>query len=262
MIVEARLRGLNWDSAFRLLRDADPLYAKTVAPNDWRRLERALNIIETSGQQVSSFQASTELQYDFRCVYLTAPRLNLYANIDRRCEQMVADGLIEEVIRLIDEGLTSSMPGAGVLGYRQSIDYLHNEWFTNRTKSIQRHRHAFLQFLGHFQAKTRQFARKQASWFRNNEPKFVWFMQSMNLDGSVFDVEESGTRIAERFMAPNWVEPSGAECTARAKADCIAISNVDMAKYNTLNTTYTSTEEIDLKISAIRKTLHEYGWAV
>jgi tRNA dimethylallyltransferase len=123
--IEARLAGMSWSAAWGILHAADPVYAASIEENDWRRLERALNIIEVSGRPVSSFKSKAEVAYDYRCVYLTAPRLNLFARIDGRCERMVEDGLVEEVIGLANQGLNPTMPAAGVLGYGLPIPLVH-----------------------------------------------------------------------------------------------------------------------------------------
>jgi tRNA A37 N6-isopentenylltransferase MiaA len=75
--------------------------------------------VTTPGRPVSSFSADPNEapKYDFRCVYLTAPRMALYSRIDARCEEMVRDGLITEVVGLVANGLDLSMPAAAALGY-------------------------------------------------------------------------------------------------------------------------------------------------
>lgn len=116
LAVEEELRGMSWPQALSVLSDVDRPYAQTIAENDWRRLERALNIVKVSGRPVSSFKGTASERYDYRCVYITAPRLNLFSRIDSRCEQMIQRGLVEEVIGLLDQGLDQRMPAAGVLG--------------------------------------------------------------------------------------------------------------------------------------------------
>lgn len=69
---------------------------------------RALSIIEETGRPVSSFSSDNQSNnghspldrnLDFRCVFLTAPRLDLFSRIDRRCEEMMDAGFVEETVK-------------------------------------------------------------------------------------------------------------------------------------------------------------------
>src|SRR5574338_225682 len=77
----------------------DPIYAATISRNDRHKILRALEIIEISGRKVSDFSWKSRAVlpfFDVRCWFLFLPRPTLYKRLERRCEEMLAQGLLEE----------------------------------------------------------------------------------------------------------------------------------------------------------------------
>ena len=144
----------KWDDAFDILKLHDPTRASKLPRNDWYRLRRYLEIaidLSTIGsskesdsdnevEKVSLTGARTQyLEYlDVRCFFLTESRQSLYHTIDRRCEQMLNAGLLDEVTSLLLDGsLAPEFPISKSIGYRQNIDYLAKEnWSENDVKSF------------------------------------------------------------------------------------------------------------------------------
>lgn len=109
--VSAKLEEMNgsWDLAIELLAQLDPVRASQLCRNDWYRLRRALEIYYAAGKPLSELPLQggapnpkklsramplRELDYDFRCFFLVAPRMELNRFIDWRCERMIAqDGI-------------------------------------------------------------------------------------------------------------------------------------------------------------------------
>jgi tRNA dimethylallyltransferase len=99
---QAEIDGLggDWDAGIKRCAEVDPAYAKTLPANDWYRLRRVLEVFHTCGKPVSSFERPTGKQisygdvpsllagsdFDFRCFFLFRPRLDLFNDIDYRCE--------------------------------------------------------------------------------------------------------------------------------------------------------------------------------
>lgn len=99
--------------SLELLRSCDPQYANSLSANDWFRLKRALEVHHQTGRYcsinliehylscdrpVSSFKSddnSDILPYNYKCLFLTMPRILLYQRVDARCVQMIQDGLIQ-----------------------------------------------------------------------------------------------------------------------------------------------------------------------
>ena len=121
--VRAAAAAAGWDGALKLLRDAgDPDTADRVATNDWYRVERALEILRASGRPLGSYAPESPPPFDFRCVLLDAPRVQLYRRIDDRVECMVCDGMLDEAVMMLRRGIApGSTSAASAIGYRQAM---------------------------------------------------------------------------------------------------------------------------------------------
>ncbi len=136
----------------------DPVAAARLHPNDRRRVIRALEVIELTGQPLSALQvehqwpAPTGVQ-----VYaLELPRATLYDRINRRVLGFFDSGLVEEV-RALQAGPRPMSPGAAQgIGYREVIDMLAGRADLAAT-------------IEAVQTRSRQFAKRQATWFRGLE---------------------------------------------------------------------------------------------
>ncbi|KAK4523127.1 hypothetical protein GAYE_PCTG36G1018 [Galdieria yellowstonensis] len=170
----------NWDLAIKVLEQIDPVRATKICRNDWYRLRRALEIYYSTGKPLSELPLQGgapkniplditfgDLDYDFRCFFLVAPRKELNRLIDRRCERMIAeDGLLKEVFELLYNGELSKDSSAGrAIGYRQTIEYLSIQ----ETITVDH----FMNYLRDFQNASRQYARRQLQWYRG-ESLFHW----------------------------------------------------------------------------------------
>ncbi|KAK8643756.1 hypothetical protein V6N13_013035 [Hibiscus sabdariffa] len=217
----------DWDAAVQLVVDAGDPKADSLAANDWYRLRRSLEIIRSSGSPPSAFQvpydsfkhqndpsetidtcdlkSSTggllqakvkDLDYDFICFFLTTRRLDLYRLIDLRCEHMLSetDGILSEAKWLLDTGLLpNSNSATRAIGYRQAMEYLlhcREQGGVSSTRD-------FYYFLSEFQKASRNFAKRQLTWFRN-EHIYYWLNASKPLDkvlNFIYDAynDQSGT---------------------------------------------------------------------
>jgi tRNA dimethylallyltransferase len=101
------------------LAEVDPETAARVHPSDRKRIVRALEVWETTGQPISAQQAESREEgglYDATWVALVRDREELYRRVDARADEMIANGLVEEVRGLLDEGTgldATSMQGHG-----------------------------------------------------------------------------------------------------------------------------------------------------
>ncbi|MBR1692424.1 MAG: tRNA (adenosine(37)-N6)-dimethylallyltransferase MiaA, partial [Lachnospiraceae bacterium] len=118
---------------------------------------------ETTGQKFSehnALQRQKESPYDFRYFVLTDERQVLYDRINRRVDQMLAAGLVDEVKRLKEMGLTREYVSMQGLGYKEILDYLDGTSdFEHAVYLIKRD--------------TRHFAKRQLTWFRR-ERDVIW----------------------------------------------------------------------------------------
>ena len=119
--LQARLAQEGAAVLYRELQRADPASAARIHCHDAYRICRALEVFLTSGRPLSSFSLPAELRsgYDFCTIILQRDKADLYARIDARVEQMFADGLAEEVQRLVAAGYTAQAPGMKAIGYSE-----------------------------------------------------------------------------------------------------------------------------------------------
>ncbi|WP_026293882.1 tRNA (adenosine(37)-N6)-dimethylallyltransferase MiaA [Saccharibacillus kuerlensis] len=138
------------------LREIDPESAARLHPNDTRRVIRALEIYKLTGETLSERLAGQKktTPYDLCLIGLTMDRQMLYNRIEERIDQMMEQGLIEEVRALQDRGYTPDMVSMQGLGYKEIWPYLNGS--TTLEEAVYR-----------LKRDTRHFAKRQLSWFRH-----------------------------------------------------------------------------------------------
>ncbi|MFH1689490.1 MAG: tRNA (adenosine(37)-N6)-dimethylallyltransferase MiaA [Candidatus Eisenbacteria bacterium] len=151
------------------LAGVDPASARRIHVNDASRVVRALEVYATTGMPLSEWHAGAGRTPAFtaRNVGLTLPRERLQVRIDRRVDAMVAEGLLDEIGRLVSTGaLSSAMPAANALGYRELLPIVEggDGDVGEAVELIKRN--------------TRRYAKRQMTWFRSIEG-IEWF----DLDG-------------------------------------------------------------------------------
>ncbi|MBI2886443.1 MAG: tRNA (adenosine(37)-N6)-dimethylallyltransferase MiaA [Chloroflexi bacterium] len=144
------------------LAEVDPAAARRIHPHNLRRVIRALEVWEATGQPISQLQGTTPPPVTLRKVGLTAPRATLYRWIDQRVDRMLAAGLVTEVRDLVARGYRWELPAMSSLGYRQIGEYLRGE--VDLPTAVQRLKY-----------ETHRFARQQHAWFRPDDPSIQWF---------------------------------------------------------------------------------------
>jgi tRNA dimethylallyltransferase len=145
------------------LRAIDPPSAARLHPNDRVRLIRALEVQAISGRPISDWQREHAFgngRRDMRVIVLDVPRPRLYQRIDARCAAMLDAGLVDEVRRLYTAGYDPQLPALQSLGYREIGAYVRGECDLPAA-------------LGRMAQATRNFAKRQLTWFRS-EPGAVW----------------------------------------------------------------------------------------
>ena len=196
----------GWRAAMRVLSEAgDTTASARLAPNDWYRAERALEVVTCTGKPVTAFEAPPDAlpedKYDFTCVALSSPRLTLYRRIDARVEEMVRDGVLHESASMLLAGIKpGSTPASRAIGYRQTMDFLArraerlgrdetDETDGDKTDAFFCSHEKFLAYVLETQRATRAFAKRQFTWFRGEkEGRYFW------LDVSLAETHESLTK--------------------------------------------------------------------
>jgi tRNA dimethylallyltransferase len=149
------------EAAFRdQLRTVDAVAEARIAANDRQRLTRALAVAQATGRPLSGWQTDTRPNLPagaWRAVMLDPPREVLHARCDCRLELMMDQGAVEEAAALTARGLDTRLPAMKAVGLRELAAYARGE--TSRAEA-----------LAAAQAATRQYAKRQTTWFRNQAP--------------------------------------------------------------------------------------------
>jgi len=164
--LEEESERLGLDALFLKLEAIDPEYAMTITRQDKQKIIRGLEICTLTGKPVSKLSWKNRNRpqtYDFRCWFLHRSRDNLYKRIDDRCDEMLRQGFLEEVVKLDQLGLRENLSASQSIGYRQALEYLDS----GQNKSD------YDLFVNNFKQASRRFAKRQYTWFRK-EPLFRW----------------------------------------------------------------------------------------
>lgn len=164
--IEIEIDKLGTEALYQRLKELDPDYAMTVTSKDRQKIVRALEIISVTKNKVSALPpATSELAeaYDFRCWFLYMPKEVLYPRIEKRCDEMIEKGFIQEVAQLELQGLSKNKTASQAIGYRQCLSYLQS---CKTQEDLQ-------QFIILFKQASRRYAKRQFTWFRK-EPLFRW----------------------------------------------------------------------------------------
>ncbi|MBI3538586.1 MAG: tRNA (adenosine(37)-N6)-dimethylallyltransferase MiaA, partial [Chloroflexi bacterium] len=144
-----------------------------------RRVIRALEVIEATGEKISAQQKIAPPHYRVLRIGLTLPREKLYARINARVDAMIARGLVDEVRALIAQGYALDSAAMSGLGYRQIAMYVKGEIDLDEAVRV-------------LKRDTRRFVHHQYSWFRLDDARICWFDVSEN---RYAEIREAVTRF-------------------------------------------------------------------
>ena len=153
--IEAQARRQGWPALHARLRQVDPATAARLPPNDSQRIQRALEVFELTGTPLSRLLGSPQgpRLHLLTIALLPEDRAELHRRIERRFDEMLAAGFIDEVRRLAARGLDADLPSMRSVGYRQALRHLRGET-------------TLAQFRAEAVAATRQLAKRQITWLR------------------------------------------------------------------------------------------------
>ena len=157
----AREKGAEY--LHQMLREADPQSAAQIHANNIKRVVRALEYYMQTGQRISEHneqERGRPSAYNACYFVLNDHREAVYERIDRRVDQMLADGLLKEVQALREMGCTKDMVSMQGLGYKELLGYLDGEYDLDRAVYL-------------IKRDTRHFAKRQLTWFRR-ERDVIW----------------------------------------------------------------------------------------
>jgi tRNA dimethylallyltransferase len=146
---------LGAEIMFERLKTIDPISAAKMDATKVRRVIRALEVYYTTGKPISDLHSIQESKIPFETVQfgLEWERKDLYHRIDRRVDEMIENGLIEEVRGLIAQGYSRGANALNTVGYKEIFDFLDGK--TTKEEMIRL-----------IKQNTRHFAKRQLTWFR------------------------------------------------------------------------------------------------
>ncbi|MBQ6085293.1 MAG: tRNA (adenosine(37)-N6)-dimethylallyltransferase MiaA [Bacteroidaceae bacterium] len=155
-----RLENEGLDVLLQELKIVDPEYYELVDRKNHKRVVHALEIYYSSGKNFSSFRTSIRKRRPFRIVKigLRRERADLFDRINRRVDQMMENGLLDEAKRLYPYRMENSL---NTVGYKELFNYLDGEW--DLATAVER-----------IKKNTRVYAKKQMTWFQKDK-EIIWF---------------------------------------------------------------------------------------
>jgi len=157
----------------------DPVAAARCGTN-LRRIIRALEVYEATGVPMSEQEGKGPRPFQTLELGLTMPRDKLYAAIDRRVDEQIERGLVEEVRLLLESGISPQAPAMSALGYRQLLPYFRGEI-------------ALDEAIARIKADTHRYVRHQETWLRRNR-------RLISIDVTQPDWIERAAELVEKFL--------------------------------------------------------------
>ena len=155
--LEQEAEEFGFQRLYERLKKIDVKCAEKIHPNDKRRIIRGLEVYTVTGKKISEWQKETSA-CDFIkvCVCLYQNMDDLYQRIEKRCEEMIAKGLIEEVKGLIEKGLGGSPILKDTIGYKEILEYINGKMSLDES-------------IEFFKKNSRRLAKGQMTWFRSEK---------------------------------------------------------------------------------------------
>lgn len=179
--LEALAESEGAEALYDRLKAVDPASCKSIHAHNVKRVIRALEFYEKTGQPISAHneeQRQNVSPYRFAYFVLNDNREEIYKKIDLRVEQMLTAGLVEEVRTLREMGCTKDMVSMQGLGYKEVLRYLEGELTLEEAVYL-------------IKRDTRHFAKRQLTWFRR-EKDVIWMEKT--------DVDQNGQKLLNKMQ--------------------------------------------------------------
>jgi len=150
-----KLNKFSVQKLFLKLKKLDPKLAKTIDKKNKRRLTRALEVCIKTGRPMSAQIKKRLPSFDILEIGIKLPKKELYNRIDKRVDQMIKKGLVEEVKKLHQKDYSWSLPSMSGLGYKEIGLYLQNKISLDEATNL-------------IKLHTRQYVKRQMTWFKRD----------------------------------------------------------------------------------------------
>jgi len=153
--LEEEAKRLGIYPLFEKLKKVDPVSAAKMDATKVRRVIRALEVYYTTGKPISELHQVQNTKPDFEVMQfgIEWERQALYRRIEQRVDEMMANGLVEEVRRLIAKGYSPSINALNTVGYKEAFDFVNEKIPQDEMIRL-------------IKQNTRRFAKRQLTWFR------------------------------------------------------------------------------------------------
>ena len=159
--IRQKIRKLETVKAYQVLQSLDPVSSERLNPSDSTRIQRALEVVRSTGKSLDHWQKNKVGgigdKIELHPLVLLPPREWLYQRCDLRLHEMIEQGAREEVARLLSRNLSPNLPVMRAIGVAEIAEWLAGE--ISREAALER-----------AQTATRQYAKRQYTWFRNQSP--------------------------------------------------------------------------------------------
>ncbi len=165
------------EALYERLVKVDPVYAAGIHANNVKRVTRALEYHHLTGQKFSEHNAEQkekDIPYDAAVIILTMERKRLYQRIEQRIDNMMEQGLLQEVKGLLDQGYSPELVSMQGIGYKEFIPYVLGECTLEEA-------------IVQLKTNTRRFAKRQLTWFRRQIDGLWLDLSEISLEDALED---------------------------------------------------------------------------
>ncbi len=158
------------DYLYSKLKEVDPVSAKTMLPQNYKRIVRALEVYYLTGKPIWELQQeyNRDIKIDFVQYGLNWERNQLYRNIETRVDEMIKSGLVNEVKHILKKGSCKNLNALNTVGYKEIISYLDGKITIERAVEL-------------IKRNTRRYAKRQLTWF-NRDKRIKWIKVGSDAD--------------------------------------------------------------------------------
>jgi len=157
------------DALHARLAAVDSVAAGRIDARNVRRVIRAIEVFEHTGRPISDWQTKSQPDFEYLLFGIDVPLDELDRRIDARVDAMVQAGFLDEVQRLLDDGVPPDAPALSSIGYVQLVGHLRGE--LSLEEAVEQTKRA-----------TRRLARRQLQWFRKTDPRIKWVRDASDIE--------------------------------------------------------------------------------
>jgi tRNA dimethylallyltransferase len=147
---------------FEFLEKFDPDSARIIDYRNVRRTIRAVEVMLKTGQKFSTQRSKESSPFSKKIIGIHWTREVLYQRIDQRIEMMIENGFIDEVRTLLELNYSPKLPSMSAIGYREIVAFIRGEITLDEAIVLMKRN-------------SREYVRRQANWFKVNDPEIKWF---------------------------------------------------------------------------------------